>query len=222
MHELHESAFQWETSRIFTIEKSERRAWIIAFCALGVTILSWIAIVCMLPLKETVPYVIRVDNTTGVPDIVTTLTDKKISSDDVMNKYWLAQYVRTRETYDWYSLQKDYTMVGLLSSKSVGEEYAQLFNGQHALDKQFKNDVRSTVEIISVVPNEKNTGTVRFIKTSKRVDQPGPGISTKWVATVAYEFQAATDMKESERLINPFGFQVLTYRVDPEMVGDAS
>nr|WP_012274947.1 VirB8/TrbF family protein [Collimonas fungivorans]ABZ01498.1 VirB8 [Collimonas fungivorans Ter331] len=215
-----EQAINWESSRVLSVEKSERRAWRVAFASVGVAVLAIAAIAMMMPLKESVPYVIRVDNTTGVPDIVTAITDKAVTGDEVMDKYWLAQYVRARETYDWYTLQRDYNTVGLLSSANVGQGYAQLFEGKDALDKTYGKTVRATVEILSVVPTGKNTGTVRFIKTTKRVDQEGsPGTVTKWVATVAYEYRSTALIKESARLVNPFGFQVLTYRVDPEMVG---
>nr|CAC82756.1 TraJ protein [uncultured bacterium] len=215
-----EQAINWESSRVLSVEKSERRAWRVAFASVGVAVLAIAAIAMMMPLKESVPYVIRVDNTTGVPDIVTAITDKAVTGDEVMDKYWLAQYVRARETYDWYTLQRDYNTVGLLSSQHVGQGYAQLFEGKEALDKTYGKTVRATVEILSVVPTGKNTGTVRFIKTTKRVDQEGsPGTVTKWVATVAYEYRSTALIKESARLVNPFGFQVLTYRVDPEMVG---
>lgn len=215
-----EQAINWESSRVLSVEKSERRAWRVAFASVGVAVLAIAAIAMMMPLKESVPYVIRVDNTTGVPDIVTAITDKAVTGDEVMDKYWLAHYVRARETYDWYTLQRDYNTVGLLSSANVGQGYAQLFEGKDALDKTYGKTVRATVEILSVVPTGKNTGTVRFIKTTKRVDQEGsPGTVTKWVATVAYEYRSTALIKESARLVNPFGFQVLTYRVDPEMVG---
>lgn len=215
-----EQAINWESSRVLSVEKSERRAWRVAFASVGVAVLAIAAIAMMMPLKESVPYVIRVDSTTGVPDIVTAITDKAVTGDEVMDKYWLAQYVRARETYDWYTLQRDYNTVGLLSSQHVGQGYAQLFEGKEALDKTYGKTVRATVEILSVVPTGKNTGTVRFIKTTKRVDQEGsPGTVTKWVATVAYEYRSTALIKESARLVNPFGFQVLTYRVDPEMVG---
>jgi len=215
-----EQAINWESSRMLSIEKSERRAWRVAFASVGVAVLAIAAIAMMMPLKESVPYVIRVDNTTGVPDIVTAITDKAVTGDEVMDKYWLAHYVRARETYDWYTLQRDYNTVGLLSSANVGQGYAQLFEGKDALDKTYGKTVRATVEILSVVPTGKNTGTIRFIKTTKRVDQEGsPGTVTKWVATVAYEYRSTALIKESARLVNPFGFQVLTYRVDPEMVG---
>ncbi|WP_281661160.1 virB8 family protein [Microvirgula aerodenitrificans] len=217
---VYDEACNWEASRIFAIEKSERRAWWIAGSAAGITVLAIATIAMMMPLKETVPYVIRVDNATGVPDIVTAMTDKAVTGDEVMDKYWMAQYVLARETYDWYTLQRDYDTVGLLSSPAVGQGYAQLFEGKDSLDKTYGKNLRATVKVISVVPSGKGGGTVRFVKTTKRVDQEGaPGTVTKWVATIAYEYRKTARVKESLRLINPFGFQVLTYRVDPEMAG---
>ncbi|HDN9542911.1 TPA: hypothetical protein P2L24_004097, partial [Aeromonas salmonicida] len=86
-----EQAINWESSRVLSVEKSERRAWRVAFASVGVAVLAIAAIAMMMPLKESVPYVIRVDNTTGVPDIVTAITDKAVTGDEVMDKYWLAQ-----------------------------------------------------------------------------------------------------------------------------------
>ncbi len=217
---IHDEALDWEASRLFMIEKSERRAWKITLCAIALTLLSWLIIMLIMPLKETIPYVVRVNNTTGIPDIVTALNDKQISHDDVMDKYWTATYVRARETYDWYTLKKDYNTVGLLSSARVGAEYAQLFTGDKALDKIFGNNVRALVEIVSVVPNGNRVATVRFIKHTKREGEEGEGESHAWVATVSYEYKNPSLMKESKRLVNPFGFQVMSYRVDPELVGD--
>ena len=213
-------ALDWEAVRALDLERSARRAWRVAGAAVGLTVLSWLALVLLLPLKQTVPFVIRVDNATGVPDVVTTLADRRVAYDDVIDKYWLAQYVRARETYDWYTLQRDYNTVGLLSAPVVGAEYAKRFEGADALDKKWGNAVRATVEIISVVPTVKGTAMVRFRKTTQRVADTGPGEVASWVATVAYEYRNPSKIKESLRLVNPFGFQVLSYRVDPELVSD--
>lgn len=209
----------WEASRTQAIEKSEQRAWNVAYGAVGVAVLLVVVIVLMMPLKETIPYVLRVDTTTGNTDLMTALDSKGVGYDEVVDKYWLAQFVRARETYDWYTLQKDYNTVGLLASPNVGKDYAALFEGPEALDKKFGKSVRATVDIVSVVPNGRGVGTVRFIKTTKRTDDDGPGTVTKWVATVAYEYRNPSLISESQRLVNPFGFQVLSYRQDPEMVG---
>lgn len=215
---VYEASMNWESSRVQLIEKSEQRAWTIAISAVACATLLVVAVALMLPLKENTPYVIRVDNATGIPDIVTAMDTKGVAYDEVMDKYWLAQYVRSHETYDWYTIQKDYDTVGLLSSPRVGAEYAELFEGKDAIDKKYTNQIRVTAEIVSVVPNGKGIGTVRFKKTTKRVDDPkSPGTVTKWIATVAYEYRNPSMIRESARLINPFGFQVLSYRVDPEM-----
>jgi type IV secretion system protein VirB8 len=217
----YEEALSWEASRLLAIEQSERRAWLVALSAVAACVLSWLAIVLMMPLKKTEPYVIRVDSATGVPDIVTTLKAEDAAFDEVVQKYFLAKYVRARETYDWYTLQTDYDTTRLLSSAAVGVDYAALFDGEEALDKRFGAQVRATVQIQSVVPTGERTGTVRFLKRIRRVDDPGPGLESRWVATVAFTFNDPASLKESERLVNPFGFQITSYRVDPELGGGA-
>jgi len=212
-------ALDWEASRIHIIEKSEKRAWFIAQLSFVVMACSLAALFFMLPLKESTPYVVRVDNSTGIPDIITAMKDTEISGDDVMDKYWLASYIRARETYDWYSLQNDYNTVGLLSADVVGKEYAKLFTGKKALDQLYGKNIKVNVKIISIVPNGGNTATVRFAKRVKRVDDSGFGNVTKWTATISYKYLTRLKMKESERLVNPFGFKVLSYRIDPEIVG---
>jgi len=217
-----EAANDWEASRIQAIEASERRAWKVAIGAVIVAVLAWLVVVMLLPLKETIPYIYRTDTKTGVPDLITAMTDKQVTGDEVMDKYWLAQYVRARETYDWYTLQNDYDTVGLLSSAPVGAAYSQLFEGKDALDKKYGKSVRATTQIVSVVPDVSNrTAAVRFTKTTKRIEQEGPETTTRWVATIAYEYRSTARIKESARLVNPFGFQVLSYRVDPELGGGA-
>ena len=43
---------------------------------------------------------------------------------------------------------------------------------------------------------------------------------TSWIATIGYEYRKISKMKEDDRLKNPIGFQVLSYRVDPEISGE--
>lgn len=215
---LQEEAMSWETSRVQLVEKSERRAWKVAGTATAIAALMGIGIALMLPLKENTPYVIRVDNATGIPDIITALDTSDVSFDEVMDTYWLAQFVRARETYDWYTIQKDYDTVGLLATPDVGAEYAALFEGKDDIQKRYGSQYRVTVDIVSVVPNGRGVGTVRFTKTLKRVDDANSaGQVSRWVATIGYEYRNPSRLRASSRLVNPFGFQVRSYRVDPEM-----
>lgn len=215
--DYHQEAMSWETSRVLQLEKSERRAWTVAAVSAVTVLLSWLAIVFMMPLKEAVPYVIRVDNATGVPDIVTTLKEKSVAGDEVMDKFWVAKYVRAHETYDWYSLQEEYETVNLLSSPGVAADYNKRFEGEGALDKTFGNNVRVTVAVASIVLSGKGVATVRFTKRIRTLADGREDVS-QWVATIGYEYRGTAKLRESVRLTNPFGFQALTFRLDEEVL----
>lgn len=208
----------WEASRIELIERSERKAWNVAKVMTALVVLSIAAIAFMMPLKESIPYLVRVDNVTGVPDIVTRMDEKTVTFDETMDKYWLARYVTARESYDWNIIQNDYDTVGLLSAPNVASQYQKLFEGDDALDKKFGNRTKVVVKIVSAVPNGQGIGTVRFIKETSNVDDAtgSSTVITKWVATIGYEYKSVSLLRESSRFINPMGFQVNTYRVDPE------
>ena len=217
--DIYEEAMSWDASRVLAQEKSEKRAWKLAWLSVLVTVLSWLALVLLLPLKKTEPYLIRVDSATGVPDIVTTLKAEDVGKEEVTQKFFLADYVRARETYDWHTLQVDYDKTRLYSAPSVAIDYAKLFEGEEALDKKYGSKIRATIQIQSVVPTSATTGTVRFSKITKYIEDSLPGKETRWVATLAFQFNNPSSLRESERFINPFGFQVVSYRVDPEMGG---
>ncbi|EDO7342202.1 hypothetical protein GKJ49_08940 [Campylobacter coli] len=70
------TAIDYEASFRYLIEKSNKRAWLIAFISIFIAIISIIAVVLLTPLKTIEPYVIRVDNTTGMVDILTMLDEK--------------------------------------------------------------------------------------------------------------------------------------------------
>ena len=211
-------AFDWETSRIEQIEKSERTAWNVAKGASVIAILAIIAIVILIPLKESIPYVVRIDKNTGFTDIVSTLQHKTMTVDEAADKYWLASFVRARETWEWYTAQEDYDTVRLLASPDVGSRYAKLFEGPNALDKQYGQGTIVVVDINSVVPHGNGQASVRFAKKIKRRDAGDTGEQvTNWIATIGYEYKLAGKMKEKDRLKNPLGFQAMSYRVDPEV-----
>lgn len=216
--DIHDQNNEWEANKQLDDAKSKKTAWIIAGVAVGIAALEAIGIASILPLKEVVPFVYRTNTETGVPDLITLMQDKKITGEDAGDKYWLAKFVIARETYQWNVLQDDYNLVGLLSSPSVGAAYASLFEGKDSLEKTYGKSVEATVKVISAIPNGNGTGTVRYIKTTKRVDQDNSqAVVERFVATIGYEYRSISRMKESERLINPFGFQVLSWRADPEM-----
>lgn len=211
-----EGTNDWESSRIQMVENSERRAWAIVKGMALLLGLAIISIAVMLPLKDTIPFIYRTNTDTGVPELITAMDMDNIEYEEAQDMYWLNLYVHSRETYDWYTIQRDYDRTGLLSSREVGKEYAAMYAGSDALDKKYGSKIKATIKVVSVVP-DKGVGTVRFVKTTQRVDDPNSAVETSWIATIAYKYTRPSIMIGKDRLVNPFGFQVNSYRVDQEM-----
>lgn len=211
---LLEETIEWEESKIDKLEKSKKVAYGVSFVFGLIAILSITTVVMLFPLKQTIPFLVRVDSSTGVPDLISRLDVVDVSYDDIQDKYWLAKYVLARESYDWYTLQKDYNTVGLLSTVESVLEYNNMFKGDNSIEKVYGKGTSIRVKILSVVPNGRGIGTIRYQTTSKsnqlvRVENQ--------VATIGYDYSKEFTLLESERLVNPFGFRVTSYRTDPEI-----
>ena len=205
----------YEASFQYLIEKSNKRAWIIAFVSAFIAFLSIIAVLLLTPLKTIEPYVIRVDNTTGMVDILTMLNEKEIKTNEALDKYFIAQYVKAREGYFYEILNQDYLLTQLMSSEKVANEYRAIYEGENARDQILKNSNEVRVEIISIVLGESNgvkTSTIRANIITKNLNTRGITSSTK-VITLSYDYLLAKASEEN-RLLNPLGFKVLTYRID--------
>ncbi|PHY90148.1 conjugal transfer protein TraJ [Campylobacter vulpis] len=212
------TALDYEASFRYLIEQSNKRAWLISFVAIFIASLSLIAVVLLTPLKTIEPYVIRVDNTTGMVDILTLLDEKEITQNEALDKYFISQYIKAREGYYYELLNQDYLLTQLMSSENVANEYRALYEGDNARDQILKNSNEVSVQILSVVLGESNgvkTSTIRANITTKNLSSRGTSQATK-VITLSYDYTLGKASEEN-RLLNPLGFKVLTYRIDNEV-----
>ncbi|EAQ59610.1 cmgB8 (plasmid) [Campylobacter jejuni subsp. jejuni HB93-13] len=208
----------YEASFRYLIDKSNKRAWLIAFVSIFIAIISIVAVVLLTPLKTIEPYVIRVDNTTGMVDILTMLDEKEISSNEALDKYFISQYVKAREGYYYELLNQDYLLTQLMSSEKVANEYRAWYEGENARDQILKNSNEVNVQILSIVLGNSNgvkTSTIRAKIITKNLNTRGLSESTK-VITLSYDYILAKASEEN-RILNPLGFKVTNYRIDEEI-----
>ncbi|EOL9659469.1 virB8 family protein, partial [Campylobacter coli] len=211
------TAMDYEASFRYLIDKSNKRAWLIAFVSIFIAIISIVAVVLLTPLKTIEPYVIRVDNTTGMVDILTMLDEKEISSNEALDKYFISQYVKAREGYYYELLNQDYLLTQLMSSEKVANEYRAWYEGENARDQILKNSNEVNVQILSIVLGNSNgikTSTIRAKIITKNLNTRGLSESTK-VITLSYDYILAKASEEN-RILNPLGFKVTNYRIDEE------
>lgn len=199
------------------LKKSNGTAWWVARVSMAGMLISVTAVAALAPMKETELRVVRVNETTGFVDVVETLSDATTTYGEVVDKYFLNQYVLRREGYDFYTLQNDYDTTALLSAPAVQQEYYKIYEGANARDKKLENSLRVVVAVKSITPNPKtSTAVVRF-STENRYADGRVETRADWIATMNYGYVNLPE-SETDRRLNPLGFQIKSYRVDPEIV----
>ena len=212
-----QAAQDFEKSEIDRVRKNAKIAWRLSFVMTGLAALSIFAIVMLTPLKTVQPFVIRVDNNTGLTDTVSVMKERQDRYEEIVDKYFLKQYVQYREGYDWETIQTTFDATKLMSSPQVGNEFAAMYAGENAPHKVLRNS-RKVIAKVQSVAFLGDLAQVRFTKQSVEV---GDGVDNqksapiKMIATIAWEYQGGK-MSEQDRLINPLGFKVKSYRVDRE------
>ncbi|HCB1657212.1 TPA: type IV secretion system protein [Citrobacter farmeri] len=213
----YEAIKSFEQDRISSLE-GQRKLLIRGIGAAGgVICLLAVALAGLAPLKTAVPYVIRVDNSTGYTDIAKSISDEKTTYEEVINKYWLSQYVINYESYDWQTVQTMYDTVQLMSDGSVFSEYKNKMLASNSPLSLLKDNYKLKTKVKSVTFLNADTAQVRFTKlvltnTGQLSTEYAP---TDWVALISFDFNHEIKT-EGERLLNPLGFNVLSYSVDPE------
>lgn len=217
---FHEAA-SWETNRLIQAERSKRTAWRIATGSFIAAVALALAVAGLTPLKKVEPYVIRVDNATGVVDVVEALTDGKTNYDEAVNKYFIQWYIRYREGYSRALSEEYYYATGLMSGTVEQQRYLQFFNPKNPLSplNVYGDYAKVKISIKSTSFINSNVALVRYTKEIERgADRPQ---ITHWAATVTFRYTKAP-MSEKDRGINPLGLQVTEYRNDPDALAPAA
>ncbi|MGD9569848.1 MAG: virB8 family protein [Sedimentibacter sp.] len=231
-NEIVELMKQFESSKMADNEKSKKNAWKITYFFGFLSALSVGAVMGLAPLKETVPYVLRVDNNTGFTDVVKTLKNAQSDYGEEVSKYFLGQYVKTRESYDWFTIDDAFKTMLLQSGDAEQNRLKTVFSRPDAPYKIHKDHERVFIDINNISflnKSDLSVGASAQVRYTKRVEptnggsydpntgivQPEPKI-TKYVATIVYEWRNPS-MNEDDRLKNPLGFTVISYRNDVEM-----
>lgn len=206
----------WGQSVTDDLERSVRRAWIVAIIAALIALLEALALVFLVPLKRVEPYTLLVDRQTGHVEALAPLGAQVVTPDSALTKSFLVQYVLARESFDADSLQDDYRKVSLWSAPQVRTQYANAMQANNPASPLAYLPPRALLkpEVISISSLSAKRALVRF--TTERVDRGAVALPRQyWAAIIDFEFSNAA-MSEADRLINPLGFQVTRYRRDAE------
>ncbi|MBN3787515.1 type IV secretion system protein [Burkholderia sp. Ac-20353] len=213
-----------EASLTHLQERSERRAWHVAYAAIGVAMLSTTALAVMAPFYRVVPLPIEVDRLTGESQVIDVLDARHVHTKEIQDKHWVETYVRARERYNWGLLQMDYDSVLAMSDDVVARDYRGTYSGPDALDRQLGPGIERRIRIVSVTlpPDEAGHAVVHVERTSFRNGEANAEPTQRFVITLAYTYRPPVFTRESVAIANPFGFKVTAYSRDAEYTPQAS
>lgn len=209
-------ARSWDQDRQRKSLRSERIAWGIAGLALLACAAEAVALAGLAPLKTVMPYIIRVNQTTGAVDVQTALTQQPMRYDEAVTKFFLAQYVRTRESWLPAAAEENFRAVTILSEPAEQQRWGRFFSNNNAASPQVVWGKNATVQarIRNIAFINDRVANIRFTRT---IQTDTDTQNSDWIATVTFRYTNAP-MAEGDRYRNPLGFQVENYRADPEVV----
>lgn len=210
------TALSWVDERVAAERRMRKIAWGVAAAAGALALVLAITMMLMMPLKSVQPYVVTVDRQTGAVEVATTLKGGKLSENDAVIQAELANYVRTRETFDATDLATNYRRVQLRSSSNVRSAYVASMaadNPASPLRALTPGDtVKVRIKSVSLVGP--GAGLIRY--DTERSAAGGRIIDTRaYVSAISFGFNDRP-LRLEDRFDNPLGFVVTRYRRDSE------
>lgn len=211
-----EKFFDWDYDVMQHQRRSTRIAWVFAGVSLLIAVAAVVAVAALAPLKTVQPVFVRVDNATGAVDVLYKIDkESTVPRQDLLDKGYLARYVRAREGFFYPAKKEAYHEVMVSSVGRARTDYEASMsreNPESPLVKYAKEDrVDVTIKAISFIGE--GLAQVRYMLD---VDTKGDVIKRHGIATVAYHYELDTDVPLSILADNALGFAVSEYKSEPE------
>ncbi|MCL6381546.1 virB8 family protein [Pectobacterium parmentieri] len=218
------SSRTFESALMEKDEREKRIAWRIAAIGFALAAMAITALIILLPLKTTEIELWSVDKQTGRYEYMTRIKEQSISTEKALAQALAAHYVRLREGYNYFALQRDYDDVQLFNSDSVNRDYLDGFNSNQAPDIIFNKaeyvvsiDIISNVHATATAPD--HLATLRIKRTIRRIVDNSVKTDV-WNIRLTYRYLPRKQLTDSQREVNPLGFIVTSYQRDKELRGE--
>jgi type IV secretion system protein VirB8 len=213
-------AQSWDGDRVAQALGRARTAWRAASAATICCLASLVALILLLPLKQTDPYLIRVDNSTGIVDVVPLYTAQG-PMDQTVTRYFLTHYVSVCERFNLSTAESDYQECGAFHGSQRNQAWYALWNPNNPRSplNLHKDGSTVSVEVQAVsffkrASDVNDMAQVRYLKI-ERPSGGGQERNSHWIATIQYAY--VTPSADSRvRRWNPLGFKLLDFVTEPE------
>ncbi len=215
-------ASAWDLDRSAVCRRETRVAWLVGVAGWLCALACAGALLALMPLKHVEPFVVRVDSSTGVVDVVPGYrADAPVEL--TVTRYFLTHYVTVCERFSAYTAESDYEECGAFNGAQRNQHWSALWATGNPLSPLNVHRDGSTMraQVLSVSFFKRSSGVddlaqVRYLKEERAANGALPRI-THWIASIEYAYaQPAADIKK--RSFNPLGFKVLGLTSEPEVL----
>jgi type IV secretion system protein VirB8 len=160
--------------------------------------------------KSLEPYVIEVEEKTGIATVVNQMTSQNFTGDQMVRRYFINQFIHSASGYDPKTYKLDVDKVRLFSTSGIYSDFRNRINA-----KDLGGESRIEVRVKSIQFPDNNTAQIRILK---QIKLPNSDPKTKdEVITMSFYFSPDMNLTMEERLVNPLGFQVSKYLIADEV-----
>ena len=215
-------AESWDADRAAQFRRSARTAWWVAGGGWVCAVASALALALLVPLKSVEPFLVRVDNTTGIVDVVPVYAGRA-TPEEAVTRYFLTHYLTVCERFNFVTAESDYEECGAFHSAQRNQVWYDLWTATNPSSPLNVHKDGSTVriQVSSVSFFRRSSGLsdltqVRYLKAARQ----GVGSEeslTHWVATIQYAYTAPAKDPKIRRW-NPLGFKIADFRSEPEVL----
>lgn len=160
--------------------------------------------------KSLEPYVIEVEEKTGIATVVDQLTAQNFTGDQMIRKYFINAFIHAASGYDPKTYKQDVEKVRLFSVQGVYSDFRNRINA-----RELGPDSLIDVRIKSVQFTDGNNAQIRIMR---QISDGSSDVKIKdEIITFGFYFVPEMNLTMEERLINPLGFQVNKYMIADEV-----
>jgi type IV secretion system protein VirB8 len=219
-------AASWDEDRVAHANLSARRAWAAAGAGWICALVSAVALTLLMPLKRVEPFVVRVDNSSGVVDVVP-VYDGKAGLTQTVTRYFLTHYITVCERFNFATAESDYEECGAFHAAQRNQAWSALWNTNNPASPlnvhKDGSTVRVQVESVSFFERASGVGDlaqVRYLTAERQVSAAEARL-THWIATIQYAYTSPSQDPRVRRW-NPLGFKIVDLTAEPEVLAQPS
>ena len=210
-----DAATTWERETYLSQRRSTRRAWACAAVAAVMAFLALLGLLLLLPLKEFAPYVVTVDKSTGWLEVTRGLHQGNLTQNEAITIAQIVRCVVARESFDATDYPTLFHEVGLCMTERALDGYHRQHDQSNEKSPAvlYGYDGIIRVEIASVNLLTETTALVSFRTV---LEFENRSVVNHWRSAMTFGY-SDKEFSMRDRFVNPLGFQISSYRRDPDL-----